>query len=158
MIAGHSQCGFYEDCKSLYRKMLDSTRLRPNGITLVSVLQACAQPNDLVFVKEVHQFVIERKIEMDVSAHNLLIGLYAKCGSLDHARELFNVMSNKDEITYGSIISGYMAHGFVDKAMDLLWEIKNPRLSTWNVVISGLVQNNRIEGVLELVQEIQDAF
>ena len=157
MIAGYSQSGFYEDCKSLYRKMLDSTRLRPNGVTLVSVLQACAQSNDLVFGKQVHQFIIERKIEMDVSAQNSLIGLYAKCGSLDHARELFNAMSNKDEITYGSIISGYMAHGFVDKAMDLFREMKDPRLiSTWNAVISGLVQNNRNEGVLELVQEMQE--
>ncbi|CBI32642.3 unnamed protein product, partial [Vitis vinifera] len=128
MIAGYSQGGFYEDCKELYRKMLDSTGLRPNGVTVVSVLQACAQTNDLVFGMKVHQFIIERKVEMDVSAHNSLIGLYAKCGSLDYARELFNEMSNKDEVTYG----------------------------TWNAVISGLVQNNCNEGILELVQEMQE--
>ena len=156
MIAGYSQGGFYEDCKELYRKMLDSTGLRPNGVTVVSVLQACAQSNDLVFGMKVHQFIIERKVEMDVSAHNSLIGLYAKCGSLDYARELFNEMSNKDEVTYGSIVSGYMTHGFVDKAMDLFREMKNPRLSTWNAVISGLVQNNCNEGILELVQEMQE--
>lgn len=156
MIAGYSWGGFYEDCKKLYRKMLDSTALRPNGVTVVSVLQACTHSNDLDFGMDVHRFIIERKIQMDVPAHNALIGFYAKCGSLDCARELFDGMSNKDEVTYGSIISGYMAHGFVEKAMDLFLEMKNPRLSTWNAVISGLVQNNCNEGILKLVQEMQE--
>ena len=64
-------------------------------------------------------------------------------------------MSEKDEVTYGLIISGYMVNGFIDNAMDLFQEMKKPGLSTWNAVISGLVQNNRHEGVLDLVLEMQ---
>ncbi|RVW98841.1 Pentatricopeptide repeat-containing protein [Vitis vinifera] len=124
MIAGYSQGGFYEDCKELYRKMLDSTGLRPNGVTVVSVLQACAQSNDLVFGMKVHQFIIERKVEMDVSAHNSLIGLYAKCGSLDYARELFNEMSNKDEVTYGSIVSGLVQNNCNEGILELVQEMQ----------------------------------
>ncbi|XP_030924272.1 pentatricopeptide repeat-containing protein At2g37310 [Quercus lobata] len=155
MIAGYSQAGFYEECKELYREMLGSSGLRPNGMTIVSVLQACGQSHDLIFGIEVHRFINESQIDIDVSVYNAIIGLYAKCGSLDYARELFDEMSDKDEVTYGSIISGYMLHGFVDNAMDLFRNIKNPGLSTWNAVISGLVQNNRHEGVLDLVIEMQ---
>jgi pentatricopeptide repeat protein len=155
MIAGYSQAGFYQECKGLYREMLGSAGLRPNGMTIVSVLQACGQSTDLILGMEVHQFVNESQIEIDVSVCNAIIGLYAKCGSLDYARELFEEMDEKDEVTYGSIISGYMVHGFVDKAMDLFREMKNPGLSTWNAVISGLVQNNRHEGVVDLVREMQ---
>ena len=155
MIAGYSQAGFYEECKELYREMLGSSGLRPNGMTIVSVLQACGQSHDLIFGIEVHRFINESQIDIDVSVYNAIIGLYAKCGSLDYARELFDEMSDKDEVTYGSIISGYMLHGFVDNAMDLFRNMKNPGLSTWNAVISGLVQNNRHEGVLDLVIEMQ---
>ncbi|KAA8518831.1 hypothetical protein F0562_016395 [Nyssa sinensis] len=155
MIAGYSQGGFYEDCKRLYSEMLGLEGLRPDGVTVVIVLQACAQSNDLVFGIEVHRFVIENKIELDLAICNSFITLYAKCGSLDYARELFEEMSEKDEITYGAIISGYMVHGFVDKAMDLFREMKSPGLSTWNAVISGMVQNNWHEGILDLIREMQ---
>ncbi|XP_054824193.1 pentatricopeptide repeat-containing protein At2g37310 isoform X1 [Prosopis cineraria] len=154
MIAGYSQNGFYEECKQLYLEMLGSTGFSPDAMTVVSVLQACAQSKDLIFGMEVHCLVNENQIEMDVSLCNALIGMYAKCGSLDYAQELFEEMSEKDAVTYGSIISGYMFYGFADKAMTLFRDMKNPGLSTWNAVISGLVQNNQHERVLDLVQEM----
>lgn len=155
MIAGYSQAGFYEECKALYREMLNSSVLRPDGVTAVSVLQACGQSNDIVFGMEVHKFVIESQIKMDLCLCNAFIGMYAKCGSLDYARALFEEMSDKDEVSYSAIISGYMIHGFVDEALDLFQEMKPLGLNTWNAVISGLVQNNRHEGVLDLVRRMQ---
>ncbi|KAK3012960.1 hypothetical protein RJ639_008997 [Escallonia herrerae] len=137
MIGGYSQGGFYEDCKALFRDMLRLENVRPDEVTVVSVLQACAQPNDLVLGMDVHQFVVESKIEMDLTVCNTLISLYAKSGSIDYARDLFEEMSERDEVTYSAIISGYMANGFVDKAMDLFCKMEKPALSAWNAVISG---------------------
>ncbi|OMP03610.1 hypothetical protein COLO4_10306 [Corchorus olitorius] len=139
MISGYSQGGFFEECKALYRKMVDRLEFRPNEVTVLSVLQACGQSNDLLLGMEVHQFIVEKRIEMDVSVCNALIGLYAKCGSLDYARELFEAMSDKDEVTYGSLIYAYMFHGFTDKAMELFRELKQPGLTTWNSVISAII-------------------
>ncbi|KAI9154027.1 hypothetical protein LWI28_020093 [Acer negundo] len=153
MIAGYSQGGFYAESKGLYKEMLNSS-VRPDGVTVISVLQACGQSNDLVFGMEVHNFIIENEIQMELWICNALIGLYAKCGSLDYARSLFEEMSERDEVSYNTIISGYMVHGFVDRAIDLFREMKQPALSTWNAVISGLVQNNRHEGILDLVREM----
>ncbi|OMO72680.1 hypothetical protein CCACVL1_17666 [Corchorus capsularis] len=154
MISGYSQGGFFEECKALYRKMVDRLEFRPNEVTVLSVLQACGQSNDLLLGMEVHQFIVENRIEMDVSVCNALIGLYAKCGSLDYARELFEGMSEKDEVTYGSLIYGYMFHGFTDKAMELFRELKQPGLTTWNSVISGLFQNKQYDEILDLFWEM----
>lgn len=156
MISGYSHGGFYEECKDLFRRMLDMEYIRPDAVTAVSVLQACAQSTDLVSGMAVHKYVIENEIEMDLSLCNAIIGVYAKCGSLDYARELFNEMSEKDEITYGTIISGYMVHGFVKEAMKVFREMRNPGLSSWNAVISGSVQNIEYGKVLDLVREMQD--
>jgi pentatricopeptide repeat protein len=43
MIAGYYQARFYQECAELYREMLGSAGLGPNGMTIVSVLQACGQ-------------------------------------------------------------------------------------------------------------------
>lgn len=155
MIAGYAQAGFFKECKELYREMVALPGFKPNAVTVLSALQACMQSQDLVFGMEVHRYIVDNKVELDVLVCNALIGLYAKCGSLDYARELFDEMSEKDEVTYGAIISGYMAHGVVDKGMELFREMKSRVLSTWNAVISGLVQNNRHEGVVDLVREMQ---
>lgn len=156
MIAGYSQAGYYENCLRLYKEMVNSSHLKPDALTVISVLQACAQVKDLVFGMEVHSYIMDAKIKMDLAVLNSIIGLYSKCGSLDYARELFESMNEKDEITYGSIISGYMIHGFIDEAMNLFREMKLKGLSTWNAVISGLVQNNQHEEIPKLLQEMQD--
>ncbi|KAH0737341.1 hypothetical protein KY290_036046 [Solanum tuberosum] len=155
MISGYFQCGFYEECKGLYREMLHLEKFRPGGVTVVSVLQACAQSNDLMLGMEVHQYVIENGIELDIAVYNSIIALYSKCGSLDYARKLFEEMGEPDEITYGAMISGYMIYGFVDQAVNLFQEIEKPCLSTWNAVITGLVQNNLYEQALEFVRKMQ---
>ncbi|XP_042475000.1 pentatricopeptide repeat-containing protein At2g37310 [Macadamia integrifolia] len=154
MISGYSQAGMYEDCLKLYREMESSSGLKPDRVTVVSVMQACAHLKDLTFGMEVHQFVIGSKIEVDALVCNSIIGMYAKCGSLDYARELFEEMIERDEVTYGSMIFGYMLHGYVDKAMELFWKMEKPGLSTWNAVVSGLVQNNRHEGIPELLRKM----
>ncbi|XP_050382365.1 pentatricopeptide repeat-containing protein At2g37310 [Argentina anserina] len=155
MIAGYSQAGYYGECKELYREMLESVEFRPDDVTAVSVLQACVQSSDLVFGVEVHRFLNESRIEMNVMLYNALIGLYARCGKFDCAQELFDGMSEKDEVTYGSLVSGFMFHGFVDKAMDIFRECTDRSLSTWNAMISGMVQNNQHEAAIDLVREMQ---
>lgn len=154
MIAGCSQGGFYEECKRLYKEMVEFSGFKPNGITMGSVLQACGQTMDLVFGMEVHRFIVDNQVEMDLSLCNTLIGFYAKCGSLDYARELFELMSERDEVTYGAIISGFMLHGYVDQSLDLFRGMKTHLLSTWNAVISGLVQNKQYQRALDLTREM----
>ncbi|CAJ2646922.1 unnamed protein product [Trifolium pratense] len=157
MIGGYSQYGFYEESKRLYLAMLgeEGKGIVPDTVTIGSVMQTCGQSKDLSFGMEVHRFMKDNGIEADVLLRNAVIAMYAKCGSVDYARELFDEMSEKDEVSYGSIISGYMINGFVDKALDVLKQMKNPGLSAWNAVISGMVQNNQFEGVLDLVREMQ---
>lgn len=156
MISGYSQSGSFEECKELYKSMLGCSDLKPNGVTVISVLQACGQSSDLVFGMEVHKKMLENHhhIQMDLSLCNAVTGFYAKCGSLDYARALFDEMSEKDSVTYGAIISGYMAHGLVNEAMDLFSEMENIGVSTWNAVISGLMQNNHHEEVINSFREM----
>ncbi|KAF5204475.1 Pentatricopeptide repeat-containing protein [Thalictrum thalictroides] len=155
MISAYSHGGLYEECLDLYREMVGSVGLIPNEVTMVSVLQACAESNNLAFGSEVHRYIIDNNIKVDAAVCNTIIRFYAKCGNLDYARELFDEMDDRDFVSYGSMISSYMNHGFVEKAMELFRELQVPELSTWNAVLSGLVQNNLHDGIPELIQEMQ---
>ncbi|KNA21011.1 hypothetical protein SOVF_047070 [Spinacia oleracea] len=156
MISGYAQSGYCEECLNLYKLFLGVKKLTPDGVTVASVLQACAQKRDLVQGKEVHKFAVENNIKVDILVCNSIIGMYAKCGSLGYARELFDNMSiEKDEVTYGCLISGYLAHGYIEEAMCLFRKMENPSLSTWNGMISGLEQNNFHEISIDLTREMQ---
>jgi len=155
MIGGYSQRRLYDECKRLYLEMLNVSAVAPNVVTAVSVMQACGQSMDLAFGMELHRFVKESGIEIDVSLSNAVVAMYAKCGRLDYAREMFEGMREKDEVTYGAIISGYMDYGLVDDAMGVFRGVENPGLNMWNAVISGMVQNKKFEGVFDLVREMQ---
>ncbi|XP_047334277.1 pentatricopeptide repeat-containing protein At2g37310 [Impatiens glandulifera] len=154
MISGYSQGGYYQDCKELYKKMIMED-WKPDGITVVCVLQSCAQTSDLEFGIGVHQYVIDNHIDMEISIYNALISLYTKCNKLDYAKKLVDDMTEKDEVTYGAVVSGYMIHGHIDTALNFFREIKSPGLSTWNSMIAGLMQNNHHDGVPELFREMQ---
>ncbi|KAI3687952.1 hypothetical protein L1987_81657 [Smallanthus sonchifolius] len=155
----YSKGGFFDKCKELYFMMMGLEDMRPNEFTVISVLQVCAQSNDLDLGMKVHRYVLDIEVKIDLLVCNAFIAMYAKCGSLDYAKQLFEEMSEKDEISYGSMIFGYMLHGFVDKAMDLFRKMDKPGLSTWNAVISGQFQNRHYEAVVDLFIEMQiDGF
>ncbi|XP_076937608.1 pentatricopeptide repeat-containing protein At2g37310-like [Bidens hawaiensis] len=155
MVAGYAKAGFFDECKELYFEMMCLEDVKPNEFTVISVLQACAQSNDLDLGMKVHKYVLDNEVKLDLTVCNAFIAMYAKCGSLDYAKQIFDETSEKDEISYGSMIYGYMLHGFVDKAMSLFREMDKPSLSTWNAVISGQFQNRHYEEVLDLFHEMQ---
>ncbi|RXH75852.1 hypothetical protein DVH24_042639 [Malus domestica] len=68
--------------------------------SLITYYSRCDESNDLMLGMEVHQFLNENQIETDVFLCN------TRCGSLDYAQELCGEMSEKDEVTYGSLVSG----------------------------------------------------
>ncbi|KAH7672014.1 TPR-like protein [Dioscorea alata] len=158
IISGYSQAGYHDECLRLYSEMkhgLDG--LVPNGITVASVLHSCAQIKDLAFGMDVHQFAVEKDVEMDLVVWNSIVGFYAKCGSLQYARRLFEGMPMRDGVSFSAMINGYMNYGVVDQAMILFQRIMNPVLSVWNAVIAGLSQNNRHPDVLAMLHEMQNS-
>ncbi|KAF2615495.1 hypothetical protein F2Q70_00013474 [Brassica cretica] len=51
--------------------------------------------------------------------NNTLLNMYAKCGSLEEARKVFDKMLQRDFVTWTTLISGYSQHGRPKKALEL---------------------------------------
>lgn len=86
--------------------------VKPIDVTLVSVLLACAQFGCLDLEKSVYgHYIKQRKIELSVKLANAFIDMYAKCGAIDTATELFNEMPRRDVVSWNSMIMAYAVHG-----------------------------------------------
>ncbi|KAG5057507.1 hypothetical protein JHK86_012503 [Glycine max] len=62
-------------------------------------------------------------VGVNVRVGTALADMYCKCGSLDNARKVFDVMEGKDVVAWNSMIIGYGIHGFGDEALQLFHDM-----------------------------------
>ncbi|KAG6742910.1 hypothetical protein POTOM_053854 [Populus tomentosa] len=91
--------------KARSRVRVNINRVRPDEVTLVSVISACTNLGDLQMGYSVHSYIDENGFGWMVSLCNALIDMYAKCGCMDRAWDVFNSMSRKSLVTWNSMIS-----------------------------------------------------
>ena len=95
--------------------------MKPNSITLVSVIVAFV---DLVALEqglEIHEEVIKSGFQPDLLVANALINLYMKCGSKEVSCYMFDKLDHKDVVSWTAMVASYGVHGF-DKEALMLFE------------------------------------
>ncbi|KAF5955760.1 hypothetical protein HYC85_008616 [Camellia sinensis] len=140
LIAGYLQNGQKNKALEIFRKM-QSLFVRPNSVTILSLLPACENLVAAKKVKEIHGCVLRRNLESDLSVANSLIDSYAKSGNIIHSRNIFDRMSTKDIITWNTLIAGFVLHGCSLAALDLFDQMKKagfkPNRGTFVSIISA---------------------
>uniref|UniRef100_A0A0D9XDJ9 Pentacotripeptide-repeat region of PRORP domain-containing protein n=1 Tax=Leersia perrieri TaxID=77586 RepID=A0A0D9XDJ9_9ORYZ len=133
----------WRQCLGLFDVMMEEGDTLPNEKTFVSVLTACANLGDLEKGRWVHGLVRERwdKLVPDILLLTALLTMYAKCGVMETAREIFNSMSEKSVPSWNSMIIGYGLHGQSEKALELFLEMErdgpSPNETTFICVLSS---------------------
>lgn len=118
MISGYVLNGMNIDAVETFRELMDKG-IYPNSLTLASLLPACASLASLKFGKEVHAFALKNGIESQCYVGSAILDMYAKCGKLDLARNVFINMSQKDAVCWNSMITGYSQNGKPEEAIHL---------------------------------------
>eukprot|EP01018_Ginkgo_biloba_P001659 Gb_20197 [translate_table: standard] len=154
MIAAHARHGQDEVALMLFSSM-QRTEIQPNQFTFASVLPACANLAYLERGKEIHEEIIRLGYQSDVFVGNALVDMYAKCGSIENARHVFDTMAQRDVVSWNAMVAGYAQNGHVDKALKLFQEMPERVVISWNAMIAGYAQNGLCEEALKLFQLMQ---
>ncbi|CAM6099771.1 unnamed protein product [Calypogeia fissa] len=117
MIQGYAKCGQGRKALEQYEEM-QREGVKPNNVTFMGLLNACAAEAALEEGRRVHVQVIQRGFEAHVSVANCLIDMYAKCGSIEDARRVFNKMHRRDVVAWNAMILGYVKCGQGQKALE----------------------------------------
>ncbi|KAG8647016.1 pentatricopeptide repeat-containing protein At2g33760-like [Manihot esculenta] len=118
MIRAYAECGNANDSLVLFDQMREEGFV-PDKIAMVSIVNACAKLGAMHKARQVHDYVSKNKIYLNVVLGTAMIDMYAKCGSVDSAREIFDCMQQKNVISWSAMIAAYGYHGQGKKALEL---------------------------------------
>ena len=101
--------------------------IRPSAPTFVSVIDACAQEALIGRGKQVHGQIIRGDKSgnlFNVYVCNALIDMYAKCGDMKSAENLFEMAPMRDVVTWNILISGFAQNGHGEESSITLNNLK----------------------------------
>lgn len=138
MITGYARGSRPNEALSLFRE-LQTRNLKPNDVTMLSVLSSCALLGALDLGKWMHEYVKKNNIDRFVKVNTALIDMYAKCGSLDDAVHIFENMAVRDTQAWSAMIMSYAIHGHGPKALALFIEMRKAGIKPDGVTFLGLL-------------------
>eukprot|EP01018_Ginkgo_biloba_P008990 Gb_03996 [translate_table: standard] len=138
IIAGYAQNGYCEEALKLFHQM-QLAKVKPDCLTIVSVLQVCGRAADLQQGKEVHEYIVRSRFDSDIFVRNGLIDMYAKYDSIDDARRLFDMMVERDVVSWNAMIVGYVQNGHFDQALKLFCQMGLTGMKPDSVTIVSLL-------------------
>ncbi|KAI3849934.1 hypothetical protein MKW98_026848 [Papaver atlanticum] len=118
MITGYAWNGQYKECLEVFRK-LQLTGFDRKQFPFASLLSTATALHDLQMGRQIHAQVVVTFPESETEVINSLIGMYAKCGTLEEAKMIFRNHSNRNAISWASMISSYVQKELNEEALNL---------------------------------------
>ncbi|KAJ6844164.1 pentatricopeptide repeat-containing protein [Iris pallida] len=110
MVSGYVRNGEWTKALEVFVEM-QVAGLKPNAVTVLSVLPAVSQLGALGQGRWIHSYVDRTGMEVDSILGSALVDMYSKCGCIDDAIAVFETLKRKELSAWNSIILGLAAHG-----------------------------------------------
>lgn len=140
VIAGYVTNGCLSRAMDLFHRLC-SSGTRPDSVTLVTILPVCAQLQDVEEGRRVHEYALQHSLlSGGTSLGNALISFYGKCGELDTALDLFEVMPQRDLISWNAMLSAFSDNGQWAKLLALFSRMMNEGTNPDSITITCVLQ------------------
>ncbi|KAJ6913344.1 hypothetical protein NC651_015764 [Populus alba x Populus x berolinensis] len=138
MIQGYASNGLPKEALDLFFKMLNEG-VRPDCYAMVGVLCACARLGALELGNWASNLMDRNEFLGNPVLGTALIDMYAKCGRMDRAWEVFRGMRKKDIVVWNAAISGLAMSGHVKVAFGLFGQMEKSGIEPDGNTFVGLL-------------------
>ncbi|KAL3507987.1 hypothetical protein ACH5RR_033369 [Cinchona calisaya] len=151
MISGYSQNEQPELALELFHEMV-SRGVKPNEITMVSVLSAIATLGRLNEGRRAHEYIVDNSIPLNDNLSAAIIDMYAKCGSISSALKVFHQMKDKatDVSPWNAMICGSAMHGHAKLALKVFSDFKGRKIKLNPITFIGVLTACCHAGLVEV--------
>ncbi|GMH00389.1 hypothetical protein Nepgr_002228 [Nepenthes gracilis] len=159
MVAGYSQNGQFANALKMFLLMEKESDLKPNEVTIASVLPACANLGALEIGQRLDTYAWQNGYLSNMFVSNALLEMYAKCGRLDVARQIFDGFgSRKNLCSWNSMIMGLAIHGLCEETLALFHEMLREGKMPDDVTFVGVLVACTHGGLVMKGQELFDSM
>lgn len=116
LMQGYLDCGKAQHALDLFVPMHEDS-IHPSTHTFVVLLKCCAKLTCILRGQEIHTDIIKEGFERVLFVGNMLLDMYAKCGSLMEARKIFDDLRARDIVSWSALITGYADCGLGEEAL-----------------------------------------
>ncbi|XP_024540716.1 pentatricopeptide repeat-containing protein At1g09410, mitochondrial-like [Selaginella moellendorffii] len=136
-------------------KTMQLERIKPNEITFIAALGACADAGELETGRALHVEVIDRGLDRDQRIQVSLVSMYGKCRSLVDAVTVFDQTraSLRDAVCWTAMITAFGENHHCREAIQALAGMDLEGVQANHVTFVGLVNGVTSLGEAKLVHE-----
>ncbi|CAG7903637.1 unnamed protein product [Brassica rapa] len=158
LIVSYAKNQLFEEAIAAYKRMMRKG-ITPDAFTYPSVLKACGETLDFESGRVVHGSIEVSSHKGSVYVCNALISMYKRFGNVGVARRLFDMMYERDAVSWNAVISCYASEGMWSEAFELFDQMwcsgVEVSVITWNIVSGGCLQTGNYQGALGLVSRMR---
>ncbi|KAD7480080.1 hypothetical protein E3N88_03216 [Mikania micrantha] len=137
MLSGLSQSSDCAHAVEFFCSMQLLGGVEPNTVSLLNLFPSIHKLSSVRLCKCVHGYVTRRNFPHTVV--NGLIDVYLKCKRTDIAYQVFELMQEPDDVSWGTLMAGFALNGCHYEVLELFDQIKNNNLNVNMVsVVSAL--------------------
>uniref|UniRef100_F6H6H5 DYW domain-containing protein n=2 Tax=Vitis vinifera TaxID=29760 RepID=F6H6H5_VITVI len=148
MIAVYMNNSMPAEAVDIFLQMEDHA-VDPDAISIASVLPACGDLSALLLGRRIHEYVVRKRLQPNLLLENALIDMYAKCGCLEYAREVFDQMKFRDVVSWTSMISAYGMNGKGRDAVSLFSRMQDLGLNPDSIAFVSVLSACSHAGLLD---------
>ncbi|PWA41310.1 Pentatricopeptide repeat-containing protein [Artemisia annua] len=130
----------FQEAFALYVELQTSGFVSPT-FSLASALKTCARIGTGYVV---------------MCMETALLEFYTKVGDMRTAQKVFDEMSERNVVSWNSMIDGYLRSGDLAMAKGLFSSMTNKDVVSWNCMVSGYFRNGDMDKALSLFQEMPE--
>ncbi|KAL6530432.1 putative pentatricopeptide repeat-containing protein [Orobanche minor] len=123
-----------------FKLMLWNKGMFPDDHIFPCATKACAMINDHLLGQAMHCLAVKIGFDVNVYVASSVVDMYAKCGSLRDARNMFDEMPEKNVVSWSGMIYGYAQMGKDGEALRLFKDALREGLNVNDFTFSSVIR------------------
>ncbi|KAL9302826.1 Pentatricopeptide repeat-containing protein [Arabidopsis thaliana] len=155
MIKAYLETRQYPDSFALYRDLRKETCFAPDNFTFTTLTKSCSLSMCVYQGLQLHSQIWRFGFCADMYVSTGVVDMYAKFGKMGCARNAFDEMPHRSEVSWTALISGYIRCGELDLASKLFDQMPHVKdVVIYNAMMDGFVKSGDMTSARRLFDEM----
>ncbi|KAJ1298489.1 hypothetical protein BS78_01G457500 [Paspalum vaginatum] len=138
MISAYVQHSNWKEAFGIFR-LMHCAGPGPNLVTVVSLLPSCSDFLGTKRSESVHAIIIKFGLADQVSVISALVSMYSKLGILDASMLIFYCSTEKNNVLWNSMISGYLVNNEWKMALDAFCRMQIEGVAPDAITVTNMI-------------------